>query len=179
MRPGQTGAGKAAALVDRLASLLIDRFCLGAAVVALAAALAVVAAQVVFRYGLGNSIIWSEEFARFALIWSAFLGASVAYRRGEHVGVTLLLDRLPGSLARLLASVTHLITIAFAALVAWEGWHLTMRVFDRGEVANAIRVEIAWIYLAVPIGALFLGIAALAALLRLASGPDASPTGHP
>ena len=172
MNPVNAGVGKAVDHFDRLATLLIDRFCLGGAVLTLGAALVVVAAQVVFRYGLGNSIIWSEEFARFALIWSAFLGASVAYRRGEAVGVTLLLELLPPLAARLLVSLTHAITVAFAVLVAWEGWHLTMRVFDRGEIANAMRIEIAWVYLAVPCGGLFLAISALSGLLRLAVDPE-------
>ena len=153
--------------VDRLADIVIDRFCLGGAVATLAAALLVVSAQVVFRYGLGNSIIWSEEFARYALIWSAFLGAAVAYRRGEHIGVTILVEKLPAWAARIIIAIMHLVTLGFASLVVWEGWYLTQRVFARGEVANALRIEIAWIYLAVPVGSAFLALAALTALLRL------------
>ena len=107
--------------------LVIDRLCLGAAVAAVAAALFVVAAQVVFRYGLNDSLIWAEEFARFALIWSAFLGAPVAYRRGEHVGVTLLIEYLPGFPGRALIFLTHILAIGFGAILAWEGWFLTLR----------------------------------------------------
>ena len=151
---------------DRGTGLVIDRLCLGAAVTAVAAALLVVAAQVVFRYGLNDSLIWAEEFARFALIWAAFLGAPVAYRRGEHVGVTLLVENLPGFPARVLIFLTHILAIGFGAILAWEGWFLTLRVFARGEIANAMQVPIAWGYLAVPVGGAFLGLAAVAALLH-------------
>lgn len=151
---------------DRGTGLVIDRFCLGAAVAAVAAALFVVAAQVVFRYGLNDSLIWAEEFARFALIWAAFLGVPVAYRRGEHVGVTLLVENLPGFPARALIFLTHILAIGFGAILAWEGWFLTLRVFARGEIANALQVPIAWAYLAVPVGGAFLGLAAVAALLH-------------
>ena len=167
--------------LDRVAGVVIDRFCLGAAVTAVAAALFVVSAQVVFRYGLNNSLIWAEEFARFALIWSAFLGAPVAYRRGEHVGVTLLVENLPRLTARLLVFITHILAIGFAAILTWEGWFLTLRVFARGEIANAMQVPIGWGYLAVPVGGLFLGLAAIAALLHgraVASGSDPDPTGR-
>ena len=44
----------------------------------------VVAAQVFFRYVLNHSLFWSEELARYILVWLTFLGASVAYRRGVH-----------------------------------------------------------------------------------------------
>ncbi len=94
---------------DRGTGLVVDRLCLGAAVAAVAAALLVVAAQVVFRYGLNDSLIWAEEFARFALIWAAFLGVPVAYRRGEHVGVTLLIENLPAVFARVLIFLTHIL----------------------------------------------------------------------
>ena len=151
---------------DWAIGLVINRLCLGAAVAAVGAALIVVAAQVVFRYGLNDSLIWAEEFARFALIWSAFLGAPVAYRRGEHVGVTLLVENLPGFFARVLIFLTHILAIGFGAILAWEGWFLTLRVFARGEIANAMQVPIAWGYLAVPVGGLFLGLAAVAALLH-------------
>ena len=162
---------------DQVAGLLVDRLCLGAAVAAVAAALFVVAAQVVFRYGLNDSLIWAEEFARFALIWSAFLGAPVAYRRGEHVGVTLLIENLPGFSARVLIFLTHILAIGFGAILAWEGWFLTMRVFARGEIANAMQVPIAWGYLAVPVGGLFLGLAAVAALLHSGGAADAADAG--
>ncbi len=151
---------------DRVTGLVVDRFCLGAAVAAVAVALFVVAAQVIFRYGFNDSLIWAEEFARFALIWSAFLGAPVAYRRGKHVGVTLLVENLPGSSARLLIILSHILAMGFGAILAWEGWFLTLRVFARGEIANAMQVPIAWGYLAVPMGGLFLGLAAAAALLH-------------
>jgi hypothetical protein len=40
----------------------------------------VVAVQVFFRYVLNQSLFWSEELARYLLVWLSFLGASVAYR---------------------------------------------------------------------------------------------------
>ena len=46
-----------------------------------------VAVQVFFRYALNHSIFWSEELARFLLIWLTFLGASVVYYRGVHASV--------------------------------------------------------------------------------------------
>jgi TRAP-type C4-dicarboxylate transport system permease small subunit len=159
---------------DRGTDLVVDRLCLGAAVAAVAMALLVVAAQVVFRYGLNDSLIWAEEFARFALIWAAFLGVPVAYRRGEHVGVTLLIENLPAVFARVLIFLTHILAIGFAVILAWEGWFLTLRVFARGEIANAMQVPIAWGYLAVPVGGVFLGLAAVAALLH---GPGAAGAG--
>jgi hypothetical protein len=54
----------------------------------------VVAAQVFFRYVLNHSLFWSEELARYILVWLTFLGASVAYRRGVHPRIDLFVSRL-------------------------------------------------------------------------------------
>ena len=43
---------------------------------------------------------------------------------GEHVGVTLLIENLPGFSARVLIFLTHILAIGFGAILAWEGWFL-------------------------------------------------------
>ena len=48
-----------------------------------------VAVQVFFRYVLNQSLFWSEELARYLLIWLTFLGASCAYYRHAHPGVDI------------------------------------------------------------------------------------------
>jgi TRAP-type transport system small permease protein len=133
---------------------------------ALAVALVAMAAQVVSRYGLGASIVWAEELARYALIWSTMVGSAVAYRRGAHVAMTALLDAAPPLLGRLVCRLCHAIALAFAALVVWQGWFLAMRNFQRGQLSPALQIEIGWIYLAVPAGAALIALAALEAVAR-------------
>jgi TRAP-type C4-dicarboxylate transport system permease small subunit len=47
----------------------------------------VVVASVLFRYVFLSPITWSEEVGRYVMIWMGFLAASIAVRRGLHVGV--------------------------------------------------------------------------------------------
>ena len=51
---------------------------------------AVIILQVIFRYVLNHSLFWSEELARYLLVWLTFLGASSAYYRKVHPGIDLL-----------------------------------------------------------------------------------------
>ena len=67
----------------------------------------IVGAQVFFRYGLNHSLFWSEELARFLLIWLTFLGASTAYYHGAHPGVDALFSRLGPSGQRISAWMVH------------------------------------------------------------------------
>lgn len=129
-------------------------------------ALASMAAQVVFRYLIGSSLVWSEEVARYALIWSAMIGSAAAYPRGAHVAVTVLLDALPTVLRGILYRLVHLVVTAFALLVTWQGALLTLRNFERHQLSPALQIPIAWAYLAIPTGALLIAVAAALAMWR-------------
>jgi len=144
--------------------LLIDRLGTFMAAATLSLALGAMSAQVIFRYFIGDSIIWAEELARYALLWSAMIGAAVAYRQGAHVAVTVLWDLLPAGVAQHLWRLIHSIVIAFAAVLVWEGWFLSLRNFARNQLSPALQIDIAWIYLAIPLGGLLIAIAAAEAL---------------
>ena len=81
-----------------------------------------VAAQVFCRYALNHSLFWSEEVARFLLVWLTFLGAAVVYRRGGHASVDLLRDRLGPRPRRVLKISAHLLSLAFFLVMIVYGW---------------------------------------------------------
>lgn len=145
---------------------LLETGCGVVAGATLTIALTSMAAQVVFRYVIGSSLVWSEEVARYALIWSAMFGSAAAYQRGRHVGVTVFTDLLPSFAAKLFYRLIHLIVVAFAGLVAWHGALLTMRNFERDQLSPALQIPIAWAYLAIPVGGLLIAVAALTGLWR-------------
>jgi TRAP-type transport system small permease protein len=133
---------------------------------ALAVALLAMAAQVISRYVLGASIVWAEELARYALIWSAMIGSAVAYRRGAHVAMIALVDLTPSLIRRLVYRLCHLMALTFSLMVVWQGWFLAMRNFRRSQLSPALQIDIGWIYLAIPAGAFLIALAALEAALR-------------
>lgn len=51
--------------------------------------------QVVSRYVFNNTITWSEQAGRYLFIWLVFLGLPILYRHGEHVGFTMVVEKLP------------------------------------------------------------------------------------
>jgi len=163
--------------VQRLADVLFERLATPLAAITLAAALVAMGGQVVFRYGLGASLIWAEEVARYALVWSTMFGAAVAYRQGGHVAITDLTARLPERLSRQVGRAVHLLVFGFAALVAWQGWALALRTFARHQLSPALQIDIAWIYLALPVGGVLVMLAALEALWT--GRPPAAPAGPP
>jgi len=63
--------------------------------VALAAMVVLVFGNVVLRYGFNSGITVSEEVSRWLFIWSTFLGALVALREHGHLGVDMVVNKLP------------------------------------------------------------------------------------
>ncbi|MEN8246834.1 MAG: TRAP transporter small permease [Thermodesulfobacteriota bacterium] len=51
--------------------------------------------QVVFRYVMHISVPWTEEAARFALIFVTFWGAATAIRERDHISILTLFERIP------------------------------------------------------------------------------------
>ena len=71
--------------------------------------------NVVLRYGFNSGITVSEELSRWCFIWMTFLGAVVALHEHGHLGVDMLVQRLPpaGKKLCLLVSQACMIWIAF------------------------------------------------------------------
>lgn len=66
----------------------VDSVCLTLAKAALVGMVAAIAVQVVARYGLRAPPSWTEELARYLMVWGGLLGASAAFRRGIDPAVT-------------------------------------------------------------------------------------------
>lgn len=120
-------------------------------VTVLSAMAGVVFLQVIFRYLLNFPLFWTEEFARYCLVWSSLLGSAVAVKRGQHIAVTILIERMPPALRRVLTIVALLAVAAILAVILWGGIQLVA--ITRAQISPALRISMSVPYLAVPVGA--------------------------
>ncbi len=77
------------------------------------------------RYVIELPVTWTEELARYLMIWAALLAVSCGVARREHVAVTALLERLPQKLQRHLGVAIDALGIAFFAFLAYFGIDMT------------------------------------------------------
>ena len=110
---------------------------------------AVVAAQVFFRYGLNASLFWSEELARYLLVWLTFLGASAAFRRGAHPGIDLMVVRLPGPAKRAAETLVLVASLAVFAVMVVYGIRFSW--FVRMQITPALGLPKWAVFAAVPV----------------------------
>jgi TRAP-type C4-dicarboxylate transport system permease small subunit len=127
---------------------------LGAAwtIVALIAVMViVVSAQVLLRYALNSSIGWADEVSRLMFVWSIFLAIPLGIKLGAHIGIEVLVARLPGQPRELLARAVALLGSALMGLVSYEAAVITLDQWD--EQMASVDASAALFILAVAVGA--------------------------
>jgi TRAP-type C4-dicarboxylate transport system permease small subunit len=66
------------------------------------------------RYVLNDSLSWTEEIARYGLMWVVFIGGAMVTRRNTHIAVELLSNVMkPGPLRAALLALVDFIKLAF------------------------------------------------------------------
>ena len=111
-------------------------------------------AEVIFRYVLPLPLFWTEEFARYCLVWSSLLGAGVALKRGEHIAVTFFANKFPKRIQIDASLLVQIFIIVFLGVIFWGGICLVM--ITRHQLSPAMRIPMSWPYMAVPIGSLIM-----------------------
>lgn len=146
---------------------------LAAGALGLAALVAIVA--VLVRALFGYVIFWSEEAVIHLVITSTFLGAVVALRHGEHVGVDILTPMLRERGRRVLMMIGTAVTLVYLGLVGGFAWLLLAEPYMRLTVTPAIGAPLWLVTLPVPIGLTLMFVRAVEIGIRLLRSEDPYP----
>lgn len=87
----------------------------------------VVFVQFFSRYVLNDSAAWTEEIARYQLMWVTFIGGAIVVRRKTNIGVEVLMQMLSEGPQRLLRFAIDVISLGFVALLAYFSITITER----------------------------------------------------
>ncbi len=116
----------------------------------------IVCAQVFYRYALNNSLFWSEEVARYLLVWLTFLGASSAYHRGVHPRIDTFAAMLPEKVRRAVRIGIHFVSLILFIMMVVFG--IQFSYFIRLQISPALSLP-KWIVTSViPLSGLILFI---------------------
>ena len=80
------------------------------------------------RYALNDSASWTEEIARYLLIATAFVGATMNVRKNNHIQVDFLYRLLPRAVTRPLSTLVDALRVAFLGYCVWLTVALTMKI---------------------------------------------------
>lgn len=112
----------------------------------------VLIAQVVMRYVFRSPFIWSEELARYLLIWGSMMGTSLAVRESRHISVDLLPTLFGPKSYALFATIAHIGNLVFCSVMIWNAVPLIGRLRGIGQLSPSLGIPMWLIYCAVPVG---------------------------
>ena len=114
--------------------------------------------QVVSRYVVGQSSSFTEEFARFSLIWLTVLGA--AYINGSkegHLSMDFLLVKLPKAKRARRQKVIQVLMALFALIImVLGGGNLVYTTLTLGQISSALQIPLGFVYAIVPVSGIMI-----------------------
>jgi len=131
-------------VIDWIIALLV--------ILAMAAMVTIVAAQVGLRYGLNQSFDWADELSRLLFVWSIFLAIPLGIKRGAHVSIEVLTGWLPAGVRQRLFRLVSMLAMALMAVVAWQAGILTRDQWD--EPMSTLDISVGLFMLPLLIGAI-------------------------
>ena len=127
--------------------------------VIMAAMIALVFTNVVLRYGFASGLRPSVELSRLGLVWLVMLGAAVTLRRGEHLAVTELTERLMPRAVPFLRRASYVV-ITVAVLMLFWGSFKQMNA-NWGNISQLTGLPTALVYLAGVVSAVLMATIAV------------------
>ena len=129
--------------------------------------------QILGRYVFNYSISWSEEAARFAMVWMTLLGAGLAMRNRTHVGIDVLIVRMPRIVQQVAKSASFLLGAWFLVVVILGSTSMiSLGLIIR---STALQVPLALPYLALPVGMGYFLLEFAIATIPEIRDPDRAP----
>lgn len=100
---------------------------------------------------------WTEEIARFLLIWVTLLGGAAAFGTKAHLGVDYFAEKLHPDARRWMAVFANLVVLFFAlAIFVFGGWRVVFDALTMEQMTPALGWKMGHVYLALPIAGFFM-----------------------
>ena len=113
--------------------------------------------QVFTRFVLSDPSSYTEELARYLLIWIGIIGAGYAAGRRLHLAIDLLPNRLRDGPRIVLGVISELCVAAFAVgVLLIGGLRLVSLTLSLGQTSAALGIPIGYVYLALPLSGLLI-----------------------
>ncbi len=136
--------------------------------------------QVVTRFVLGSASSFTEEVARFLLIWIGLLGAAYAYRKDLHLAFDYFSMKMSGNKKKWLGIFIHLLVGVFSLLVlVIGGGYLVGLTWELNQVSAALQIRLAYVYSVLPLSGVLIMLYSAIFIRDIYRGEDESIVPEP
>ncbi|MDR1932749.1 MAG: TRAP transporter small permease [Spirochaetales bacterium] len=133
-------------------------------VVCLAILILLVFFAALFRW-FGVSVAWSLDVAQMMFAWVTFIGADLALRKSKHIGVDILITRLPPVVQKAAAFVCYALMLLFLSIVVFYGMRLCIENYQR--YFYTLPLSYSYVTGAAPVGSFLMIITVLKHVIKL------------
>lgn len=103
-------------------------------------------------------LTWSEEVARYFMVWTVFIGAALGARHGVHIGIEAVVKLFPLRLTRAMYLVAGALSLTFCVLLCVYGFIVVRIIAGTDQISPAMEIPMTWVYAAAPIGGVLMAI---------------------
>lgn len=126
---------------------------------------------VVMRYVLNRPPVWTDDAVGFLLVAIVMLAAAEVLRRGEHIGVDVLTERLGARASRFAHAWAAVAAGVVAVILVVNGWETAMQSRQFGIVTEGrLELPVWWLMLLLPLGGALMVLVVVESLWRIALG---------
>src|SRR5690625_4163424 len=102
--------------------------------------------QVISRYVFNSPLPWTEELARYVMIWMIFVASAHLSSTGGHIAITLIDKVLPRRGVKWIVVLAYLIVAVACLFLIPSGWKFVSRMFRASSPAMSL--PMGWVYMA-------------------------------
>jgi len=120
--------------------------------------------QIISRFVVDVPIHWTEELARYLMIYTVFFGAALALRHHKLIAVEVIAENIKPKARKILKIAVMLITIVFMLILTVKGFEM-MPIVGK-QTSSAMGMPMSMAYMAIPVGAMLMIMNAIAVILE-------------
>lgn len=148
------------AIIDRINAVATLIVAASLAMVAVAVMVQVTVRFVLTAFEINISAPWTEEIARYTLIWMVFLGAAIGVRHARMIALEFGVRKMPQGVGVPIRYAVMIMSMAFFGLLFWVG--IDFLELGRSERSPVLGITRDYVYWAMPVGMVLMILNSLA-----------------
>jgi TRAP-type transport system small permease protein len=107
---------------------------------------------ILFRYIMTNPLPWTEELARYSMIWMGLLAISIGVRRNLHLGVEMFMNKFPMIIRRIITYFSRLLIGFFLYMLSIYGYDMAINGLH--QTSPGLQISMFYVLISIPISAI-------------------------
>ncbi|MFC4663481.1 TRAP transporter small permease [Oceanobacillus aidingensis] len=148
----------------------LDRLCMLLLVVITAVMTGSLVIMIFGRNFFNTSFASLEEISRYTFVWLTFIGAAIAFKRKEHMGMDFIVSKLRGKAAKYVEALQDIFALILFALFIYYGAELA--ILNMNVVSLQSGIPMGYVYFIIPISGFIMAVHAIDHMIKRANKKD-------